>query len=224
MKEFKGSFDRPDNSWNQKFSQIPTPVIGDVMGRQNIMDARIRPTWTTERVVGPALTITTYPSDNFMIHVGVSLAQEDDVLIIDAGNYQNAGLWGEILTVNAMHRKVKGVIIDGAVRDVKEIEELQFPLFASGINARGGYKSNPGTVNRPVSCGGVAVSAGDLIVADENGVAVIPKQSIEEVYDECLKKIEDENQIMEQLKQGKDTFDIMNMQETFNKLGLKIHK
>ena len=224
MKEFNRSFDRPDKSWNHKFSQIPTPVIGDVMGRQNIMDARIRPTWTGGRMVGPALTVMTYPSDNFMMHVGVSLAQEGDVLVIDAGNYQNAGLWGEILTVNAMYRKVEGIVIDGAVRDVKEIEELKFPVFASGINARGGYKSNPGTVNRPVSCGGVAVSAGDLIVADENGVAVIPKQNIEEVYYECLEKIEAENQIMEQLKQGKDTFEIMNMQETATKLGIKINK
>lgn len=224
MKKFKNSFERPDNSWINKYSHIPTPVIGDVMGRQNIMDARIRPRWDGARFVGPALTIMTYPSDNFMIHVGVSLAQEDDILVVDAGNYQNAGLWGEILTINAMHRKVKGIVIDGAVRDVKEIEELQFPMFASGINARGGYKSNPGTVNVPVSCGGVAVCPGDLIVADENGVAVIPRLDIEDVYEECLKKINSEKQTMEQLKQGKDTFEIMNMQETLDKLGIKIQE
>ncbi|HZH58512.1 MAG TPA: 4-carboxy-4-hydroxy-2-oxoadipate aldolase/oxaloacetate decarboxylase [Metabacillus sp.] len=223
MKNFNSSFERPNKKWNEKFSNIPTPVIGDVMGRQNVMDERIRPTWAGARFVGPALTIMTYPSDNFMIHLGVSLAQEGDILVVDAGNYQNAGLWGEILTVNAMQRKVKGLVIDGAVRDVKEIEEMQFPMFASGINARGGYKSNPGTVNIPVSCGGVAVNPGDLIVGDENGVAVIPRLDIEHVYEECVKKIESEKQIIEQLKQGKDTFEIMNLQEILDKIGIKIH-
>ncbi len=224
MKNFIRSFERPSNTWINKFSQVPTPVIGDVMGRQNIMDARIRPAWAGARIVGPALTIMTYPSDNFMIHVGVTLAQEGDILIVDAGNYQNAGLWGEILTINAMQRKVKGIVIDGAVRDVKEIEELQFPMFASGINARGGYKSNPGTVNKPVSCGGVAVCPGDLIVADENGVAVIPRLDIEGIYEECVEKMNSESKIIEQLKQGKDTFEIMNMQDTLDKLGIKIQE
>jgi 4-hydroxy-4-methyl-2-oxoglutarate aldolase len=163
-----------------------------------------------------------YPSDNLMIHLGVSLAEEGDILVVDAGNYQNAGVWGEILTVNAMNRNIGGIIIDGAVRDIKEIEELGFSMFASGINARGGYKSNPGTVNKPVSCGGVAVCPGDLIVADENGVAVIPKEDIEIVYDKCLAKIEAEQQIMEQLKRGKDTLEIMNMDETLVKLGIKL--
>lgn len=95
MNNFQRCYERPNKIWINKFSHIPTPVIGDVMGRQNIMDARIRPTWTGARLVGPALTIMTYPSDNLMIHVGVSLAQEGDILIVDAGNYQNAGLWGK---------------------------------------------------------------------------------------------------------------------------------
>ncbi|MGM0900587.1 MAG: 4-carboxy-4-hydroxy-2-oxoadipate aldolase/oxaloacetate decarboxylase [Bacillota bacterium] len=224
MNHFNRSFERPNKSWVEKFSHIPTPIIGDVMGRQNIMDARIRPTWDGARFVGPALTIMTYPSDNFMIHVGVSLAKEGDILIVDAGNYQNAGLWGEILTINAMQRKVKGLVMDGAVRDVKEIEELQFPMFASGINARGGYKSNPGKVNVPVSCGGVAVCPGDLIVADENGIAVIPRLDIENIYALCMKKIDSEKEIIEQLNQGQDTFEIMNMQETLAKLGIKIYE
>jgi 4-hydroxy-4-methyl-2-oxoglutarate aldolase len=222
MLTFNRSFERPDKKWFEKFAAIATPIIGDVMGRQNIMDHRIRPIWTGARCVGSALTIMSYPSDNLMIHLGVSLAEEGDILVVDAGNYPNAGVWGEILTVNAMHRNIGGIIIDGAVRDIKEIEELGFPMFASGINARGGYKSNPGTVNKPVSCGGVAVCPGDLIVADENGVAVIPKEDIEIVYDKSLAKIEAEQQIMEQLKLGKDTLEIMNLDESLEKLGIKL--
>jgi 4-hydroxy-4-methyl-2-oxoglutarate aldolase len=222
MLTFNRSFERPDKKWYEKFADIATPIIGDVMGRQNIMDNRIRPIWTGARCVGSALTIMTYPSDNLMIHLGVSLAQEGDILVVDAGNYPNAGIWGEILTVNAINRKIGGIVIDGGVRDIKEIEELGFPMFAFGINARGGYKSNPGTVNRPVSCGGVAVSPGDLIVADENGVAVIPKDDIEIVYVKCLEKIESELKIIEQLKLGKDTLEIMNMEESLVKLGIKL--
>lgn len=224
MQTFNRTFERPYKEWNEKFASIATPIIGDVMGRQNIMDFRIRPIWTGARCVGPALTVMTYPSDNLMIHLGVSLAEEGDILVVDAGNYPNAGLWGEILTVNAMERKVGGIVIDGGVRDIKEIEELGFPMYASGINARGGYKSNPGTVNMPVSCGGVAVCPGDLIVADENGVAVIPKDDIEIVYEKCLAKIEAEKGIMEQLRQGKSTLEIMNMEETLVKLGIKLQE
>jgi 4-hydroxy-4-methyl-2-oxoglutarate aldolase len=222
MLTFNRSFERPDKQWFEKFADIATPIIGDVMGRQNITDNRIRPIWTGARCVGSALTIMSYPSDNLMIHLGVSLAQEGDILVVDAGNYPNAGVWGEILTVNAMNRKIGGIIIDGGVRDIKEIEELGFPMFASGINARGGYKSNPGTVNMPISCGGVAVCPGDLIVADENGVAVIPKADIEIVYAKCLAKIESEQKIMEQLKLGKDTLEIMNLEESLEKLGIKL--
>lgn len=222
MQTFNRTFERPAKEWNEKFANIATPIIGDVMGRQNIMDFRIRPIWSGARCVGPALTVMTYPSDNLMIHLGVSLAQEGDILVVDAGNYPNAGLWGEILTINAMYRNIGGLIIDGGVRDIKEIEELGFPMFASGINARGGYKSNPGTVNMPVSCGGVAVCPGDLIVADENGVAVIPKDDIEIVYDKCLEKIEAEQKIMEQLKLGRDTVEIMNMEKELDKLGILV--
>jgi 4-hydroxy-4-methyl-2-oxoglutarate aldolase len=222
MLSFNKSFKRPEKKWYEKYAEIPTPVIGDVMGRQNIMDSRIRPIWSGARTVGTALTITTYPSDNFMIHVGVSVAEKDDILVIDAGNYQNAGLWGEILTVNAMQRGVRGIVIDGAVRDVKEIEEMQFPMFASAINARGGFKTNPGKLNTSISCGGVAVSPGDLIIADENGVAVIPLKDIEIVYNLCIDKISSEAKTIEQLKQGKDTYEIMNMQETLSKLGITI--
>ncbi|ULT58252.1 4-carboxy-4-hydroxy-2-oxoadipate aldolase/oxaloacetate decarboxylase [Neobacillus drentensis] len=222
MQTFNRTFERPAKEWNEKFANIATPIIGDVMGRQNIMDFRIRPIWSGARCVGPALTVMTYPSDNLMIHLGVSLAQEGDILVVDAGNYPNAGLWGEILTINAMYRNIGGLIIDGGVRDIKEIEELGFPMFASGINARGGYKSNPGRVNMPVSCGGVAVCPGDLIVADENGVAVIPKADIAEVYEKCLAKISAEQKIMEQLRQGKDTVEIMNMEKELDKLGILV--
>ncbi|MDQ1002030.1 4-hydroxy-4-methyl-2-oxoglutarate aldolase [Neobacillus niacini] len=222
MLTFNRTFERPNKEWNEKFANIATPIIGDVMGRQNIMDHRIRPIWTGARCVGTALTIMSYPSDNLMIHLGVSLAEEGDILVVDAGNYPNAGVWGEILTVNAMQRNIGGIIIDGAVRDIKEIEELGFPMFASGINARGGYKSNPGTVNMPVSCGGVAVCPGDLIVADENGVAVIPKVDIEMVYEMCLTKMKAEQKIMEQLKLGKDTLEILNLEESIEKLGIKL--
>jgi 4-hydroxy-4-methyl-2-oxoglutarate aldolase len=222
MLTFNRSFERPDKHWIEKFAGIATPIIGDVMGRQNIMDHRIKPIWAGARCVGSALTIMSYPSDNLMIHLGVSLAEAGDILVVDAGNYPNAGVWGEILTINAMNRNIGGIVIDGAVRDIKEIEEIGFPMFASGINARGGYKSNPGTVNMPVSCGGVAVCPGDLIVADENGVAVIPKADIEMVYEMCLTKMKAEQKIMEQLKLGKDTLEILNLEESIEKLGIKL--
>jgi 4-hydroxy-4-methyl-2-oxoglutarate aldolase len=222
MEEYRKDFSRPDKEWIEKFKDIPSPIIGDVMGRQNIMDARIQPRWEGARIIGPAFTVTTYPSDNLMIHVAVKYAEPDDVLIIDSGNYPNAGLWGEILTLNALKRNIGGVIIDGGARDIAEIAELKFPLFSSSVSARGGYKVNPGKINVSTACGGVSVNPGDLIIADENGVAVIPQKHIERVYNLCIEKLKSEKQTMEQLSNGENTFDLMGMDKVLEDAGIKI--
>lgn len=222
MEQYKQDFSRPDKEWTNKFKEIPSPIIGDVMGRQNIMDARLQPRWDGAKIVGPAFTVITYPSDNLMIHVAVKYAKPGDVLIIDAGNYPNAGLWGEILTVNAVKREIEGVILDGGVRDVAEIAELKFPLFSSSINARGGYKVNPGKINISTSCGGVSVNPGDLIVADENGIAVIPQNDIERIYNLCVEKLASEEVTMKQLAEGANTFDLMGMDKTLKDAGVEI--
>lgn len=222
MEQYNKDFSRPDKEWTEKFKKIPSPIVGDVMGRQNIMDARIQPRWDGAKIVGPAFTAITYPSDNLMIHVAVKYAKPGDVLIIDSGNYQNAGLWGEILTVNAIKREIEGVIIDGGVRDVAEIAELKFPLFSSSINARGGYKVNPGKINVSTSCGGVSVNPGDLVVADENGIAVVPQNDIERIYGLCIKKLESEKSTMKQLADGENTFDLMGMDKVLKDAGVEI--
>lgn len=222
MEQYNKDFSRPDKEWTEKFKKIPSPIIGDVMGRQNIMDARIQPRWEGAKIVGPAFTVITYPSDNLMIHVAVKYAKPGDVLIIDSGNYQNAGLWGEILTVNAIKREIEGVIIDGGVRDVAEIAELKFPLFSSSINARGGYKVNPGKINISTSCGGISVNSGDLVVADENGIAVIPQKDIERIYGLCIEKLESEKSTMKQLADGENTFDLMGMDKVLKDAGVEI--
>jgi 4-hydroxy-4-methyl-2-oxoglutarate aldolase len=213
--------ERPERTLIAKFKEIATPVLSDVMGRHHCMDYQIRPVFKGARFCGPAYTVRAYPSDNLMIHVALKFAQAGDVLVADAGGYANAGLWGEIMAVNAVRKGIAGLVIDGGCRDVDELEGLGFSVFARGINARGGFKLDGGSVNEAVSCGGVCVHPGDLVVADVCGVVVVPKQDMETVLKLAEEKLAAEQQIMQRLRNGEDFYDITKMEEYLDKIGVK---
>lgn len=221
MNYIRKSFNRPEKDLIEKFKNIPTPILSDVMGRYRCMDNSIRPVYESARIVGTALTVKTYPSDNLMIHAGVKLAEPGDVLVVDAGGFTNAGLWGELLTLAAQMREIKGLVIDGGIRDCKEIEEMDFPVFSKGINARGGYKNNPGSINCTISCGGISVNPGDIIVGDENGVVVVPLENAYQVYEKAIDKLKAEEVIREKMNEGIELFDILNLKEQLEKLNIK---
>ena len=218
MNYIKKDYKKPDIELIEKFKSLPTPAISDVMGRHSCMSNRIRPVYKEARVVGPALTVRAYPSDNLMIHVGLKMAVAGDILVVDAGGYSNVGLWGEVMTICAQTKGVKGLVIDGGIRDCKELEELDFPTFSAGINARGGFKSDPGSVNCPISCGDVVVNPGDIIVADENGIVVVPLDNAVEIYEKAVLRVQSEEIIKEQLRQGIEIFDILELDKQLAEL------
>lgn len=222
MNCIRTNFIRPDKRLIEKFSKISTPTVSDAMGRHFCMDSSIKPIYKNAKVVGPAFTVKTYPSDNLMCHIALKMAMPGDVLVVDAGGYSNAGLWGELMSIAAKIKGLAGIVIDGGVRDCNEIEAMDFPVFAKGINARGGYKTNPGSLNCTIACGGIAVDAGDIIIADENGVVVIPRTSAEEVYERSIKKVEDEKQIKERLFKGEALFDLLDLEKAVTKLNLTL--
>jgi len=166
--------DRPPRSLVEELGVFPAAVIGDGIGRRCIMDAGIKPLDKTFRMYGTAITVEIHAADNLMIHVAIKLAQEGDVIVVNAhGNTEN-GVYGELLNAVAQRKKLGGFIIDGAVRDCVEIIEGGFPVFSRSVGALGGGKEGPGQVNMPISCAGVAVNPGDVVVGDGDGVVVIP--------------------------------------------------
>lgn len=180
---------RPDASVLQAFDGLPVAAIGDVMGRRSIMDAGIQPLDRKMRMTGPAITVETRPGDNLMIHAALKVAQPGDVLIINGHGFDEAAVWGMLMTHSAIALKMGGLVIDGAIRDCVEIIESGFPAFARHVCAAGPHKDGPGQVNLPVSCGGVPVMPGDVIVGDGDGVVVVAREQAGEIAEKARKKV-----------------------------------
>lgn len=182
----------------EQFEEYSTPLISDVLSKsRRTMDSRIGPVFRDAFIAGSALTVDAQPGDNLVIHRAITLAEESDVVVVDAGGHSEAGIWGELMSINAMDRGIAGVVVDGAVRDVVEIGNLGFGVFSSAISPKGSHKELPGSINVPISCGSVIVEPGDVIIGDANGVVAVPAEETTSVLDECERKVADEDNLRE---------------------------
>ena len=154
------------------------------------------------KLAGPALTVEVRPGDNLMIHAAMALARPGDVLVIDGKGDQTAALMGTIMMTACKQLGIAGVVIDGAVRDSLEIDEMDFPVFSVGTNPNGPTKNVAGRIGHAITCGGVSVRSGDLVVADADGVFVGERERIETLLPLARRKVEDEAARIAQIKQG----------------------
>jgi 4-hydroxy-4-methyl-2-oxoglutarate aldolase len=161
---------------------LGTSTVYEGSGLDCWVDPRLRPIWTSARLAGPAFTVQTVPGDNLALQRGVREAPPGSVLVVDGAGLEY-GYWGEILTEIALVRNLAGLVIDGCVRDIDEIERVGFPVFASGIAMRHASKTQPGTIGEPITLAGRVVCSGDIVVADTDGVIVIPRDSLEQALD-----------------------------------------
>ncbi|EBX6017050.1 RraA family protein [Salmonella enterica subsp. enterica serovar Dortmund] len=171
------------------FKAIPAANIADCMGRLSAMNSTIRlqSAPLKNNMVGVALTVKVRAGDNLMVHKALNMLMPDDVLVVsnDGGNSQ--ALMGEIMITYAQQRQASGIVLDGPVRDLYSIQGMDFPVYATGSTPAGPYKDGPGEVNVPISCGGMQVNPGDIIVGDGDGVIVIPRQDAEALLSEAQK-------------------------------------
>ncbi|MFJ2186371.1 RraA family protein [Kitasatospora sp. NPDC087861] len=159
---------------DQHFKDIPTTTLADVLGRAQVMDIGIRPLWPgAPRVAGPAFTVQCPPGDNLMLHAAIYRAEPGAVIVVESGDLDYALAGGNVCAV-AQRRGVAAFVADGLIRDLGEVRELGFPVFARGVIPIPGAKQALGTHGAQVRCGGVSVAAGDIVVADEEGVVVVP--------------------------------------------------
>ncbi|MFH8591074.1 RraA family protein [Streptomyces rimosus] len=156
------------------FRSIPTTTLADLLGRAQVMDVGIRPLWSpVPRVAGPAFTVRCPPGDNLMLHAAVHRAEPGAVIVVESGDMDYALAGGNVCAV-ARRRGVAAIVADGLIRDLGEVREAGFPVFARGVIPIPGSKAAVAPLNDPVRCGGVTVRAGDIVVADEEGVVVTP--------------------------------------------------
>jgi 4-hydroxy-4-methyl-2-oxoglutarate aldolase len=221
MHEVVTGIKRPDPELVKAFEGIPTPVLSDVTTKyENTMCHEIKPVYDQASMVGTAMTVKTYPGDNLMAHKAITLAEPGDVLVIDANEYTEAGLVGELFSTSCKEHGLKGTIIDGAARDIAEIEALDYPVYARGVSPKGSYKSHPGSINVPISCGGISIEPGDIVVGDSEGVAVVKPEEAEEVLSDAKEKLQAEAELQERLEDGEYIYDINGFNEKYEKLDI----
>ena len=183
------------------FGEASAAQVADCMSRLGAMDAGIRPVWPNARIAGAALTAWCHAGDNLMIHKALSLAVPGDILVVNTQNAGNSG-FGELLATSAVKAGVRGVIVDGTVRDVEALQAMGLPVYARGLCPNGCNKDGPGEVGAIVSCGGVAVRPGDVILADRDGVTVVPLDDADTVAALAADQIAREQKRLAEIARG----------------------
>jgi len=197
-------FERSQKSLIKKFRGIPTANIADCMNRSFCVDFKIKMINEKKglQMIGSALTVKTRTVDNLLVHKALDIAQPGDIIVIAAEGDTHSAILGEIMVHMAEKKGLAGYLIDGCIRDSEAIQEMDFPVFAVGVSPRGPYKDGPGEINFPVSCGGVVINPGDIIIGDRDGVVVIPPSEAEMIYQEAKKVLEEETKELEEVKRG----------------------
>ena len=204
LSEIRRDFERVSPDVVRRASGFQAAIIADVAGRRGTMNGRIAAVSPEMKCAGPAFTVEVRPGDNLMIHTAMTMARPGDVLVVDGKGDRTCALMGAIMINACRQMKLAGVVIDAAIRDSLDLRELGFPVFAVGANPNGPTKFVPGRINWPISCGGIAVSPGDLIMADADGVLVVEREKAATLLDAAQKKLDDETARIAAIKQGKD--------------------
>ncbi|KIO59840.1 RraA family protein [Bacillus amyloliquefaciens] len=194
-------FHRPSRSLVKAFSDIPAANIADNMNRTSCIGHQIKP-YNSALLAGIAFTVKTRPGDNLLLHKAIDMASPGDVIVVDGKSDIHNALIGELMVTWAHKRGIAGFVIDGAIRDAAHIGKMNIPVYAAASTPAGPYKDGPGEINTPVSCGGVTVKPGDIIIGDQDGIVVIPSEDALRLLEKARQTAAKEEMIMADIRNG----------------------
>ncbi|MGY1710800.1 4-carboxy-4-hydroxy-2-oxoadipate aldolase/oxaloacetate decarboxylase [Geodermatophilus sp. SYSU D00758] len=212
---------RADAGDAERLGGFGVATVHEALGRVGYLGPAFRPAWPGARTGGTAVTVLCWPGDNLMIHVAVEQCRPGDVLVVATNSPSTDGLFGELFATALAHRGVRGVVLGCGVRDVAELREMGFPAWSTAVSAQGSVKATPGAVNVPVVLGGQTVAPGDVVVADDDGVVVVPRADVPRALTASQARVDKEDATRAAFRRGELGLDRYGLREKLPAFGIE---